>query len=124
MAVETPHAPNHGDLDALASRYVTLDDLPWVETPFPGVTIKVLMEDKKTGKLTALTRMEPGSELPMHEHTGLEQSFVLEGSLVDEAGTVTAGNYVWRPAGSIHKAHAPEGCVVLGFFESPNRFLD
>ena len=49
-------------------------------------------------RLTALTRFAPGSKLPDHEHTELEQSYVLEGSLEDDEGIATAGNYVWRPA--------------------------
>lgn len=124
MSIETPHTEAHTALAALASRFVKTDDLPWETTPFPGVEVKILMRNSETGAHTSLTRMAPGARLPMHEHVGLEQSFVLEGSLVDEAGAVTAGNYVWRPAGSIHEAHAPDGCLVLGIFEQPNRFLD
>jgi quercetin dioxygenase-like cupin family protein len=41
---------------------------------------------------------------------------------VDPEGEVTAGNYVWRPAGSRHSANAPHGALVLGFFLKPNRF--
>ncbi|MDB5507973.1 MAG: hypothetical protein JWL93_442, partial [Hyphomicrobiales bacterium] len=52
-----------------------------------------------------------------------EQTFVVEGSLVDEDGEVTAGNFVWRPAGSTHVATAPNGALVLCFFLKPNRFL-
>ena len=59
--------------------------------------MKVLLEDKDTGLLTALFRWQPGSELTLHEHVEVEQTFVLEGSLVDDEGEVTAGNYVWRP---------------------------
>lgn len=109
---------------SLASRYVDVDELPWQQTSFPGVEIKILMQNQDTGLLTALTRFAPGAKLPKHEHTDLEQSFVIEGSLVDEEGSATAGNYVWRPAGSIHEAHAPEGALVLSFFLKPNRFLD
>ena len=38
-----------------------------------GVELKVLMEDKETGLLTALTRFAPGTKLPDHEHTEVEQ---------------------------------------------------
>jgi anti-sigma factor ChrR (cupin superfamily) len=71
---------------------------------------------------TVLTEMAPGAVLTDHEHTQVEQSWVLQGSLVDQEGEVTAGNYVWRPAGSRHTAHAPNGALVLGFFLQPNRF--
>jgi anti-sigma factor ChrR (cupin superfamily) len=113
----------HQVLAALSSRYVQVDQLPWKPSRFPGVEIKVLMEDPETGLQTTLTRMAPGAELPMHEHTDLEQSWVLEGRLVDQEGEATAGNYVWRPKGSRHTARAPEGCLVLGFFLRPNKFL-
>ena len=124
MAVTTPNALDHAGLADLASRYVDVAALPWTPTRFKGVEIKVLMEDKATGLLTALTRFAPGAALPDHEHTEIEQSFVLEGSLVDHEGAATAGNYVWRPAGSRHDAHSPEGCVVLSFFLKPNKSFD
>ena len=82
------------------------------------------MEDKETGLLTALTRLAPGAVLPDHEHMELEQTFILEGSLVDAEGVATTGNYVWRPAGSRHHAHSPNGCVALSFFLKPNKFFD
>jgi anti-sigma factor ChrR (cupin superfamily) len=124
MAVTTPNAVNHAGLAELASRYVDVATLPWTPTRFKGVDVKVLMEDKESGLLTALTRFAPGAVLPDHEHTEIEQSFVLEGSLVDKEGAATAGNYVWRPAGSRHDAHSPNGCVVLSFFLKPNKFFD
>ena len=124
MTVRTPNMPAHEGLGPSSSRYVTVDDLPWTQTRFPGVEIKVLMEDEKTGLLTTLTRLAPGARLPDHTHVGIEQSWVIEGTLEDEEGTVTAGNYVWRPAGSRHAATAPEGCLVLGFFQKPNVFHD
>ena len=124
MAVRTPHAKNHGDLAESASRYVTVDDLPWIPSKFPGIDVKTLMEDEETGLATMLFRCKPGARLPLHEHTGIEQTFVLEGSLADEQGEATAGNYVWRPAGSRHAAHSPNGTLSISFFVSPNRFLE
>ena len=124
MAVTTPNAVDHAGLADLASRYVDVAALPWTPTRFKGVEIKVLMEDKASGLLTALTRFAPGAALPDHEHTEIEQSFVLEGSLVDHEGAATAGNYVWRPAGSRHDAHSPDGAIVLSFFLKPNKFFD
>jgi anti-sigma factor ChrR (cupin superfamily) len=123
MASRTPTMPQLDSLPALASRYVDVDKLPWKPSKWPGVDIKVLMEDPETGLTTSLTRFAPGAVLPMHEHVALEQSWVIQGRLVDEEGEVTAGNYVWRPGGSRHVARAPEGCLVLGFFLKPNKFL-
>jgi anti-sigma factor ChrR (cupin superfamily) len=124
MVATTPHAPKHEGLDALASRYVEVDALPWQPSRFPGIEIKVLMEDKESGLLTALTRFAPGAVLPLHQHLDLEQSWVLDGSLVDDEGEARSGDYVWRPAGSRHAAHSPGGALVLSFFLRPNRFLE
>jgi anti-sigma factor ChrR (cupin superfamily) len=124
VTITTPNAKTHESLSALASRYVDVASLPWVPTRFKGVDLKVLMEDKETGLMTALTRFAPGAKLPDHEHTELEQTWVLEGSLADHEGVATAGNYVWRPAGSRHDAHSPNGCITLSFFLKPNKFLD
>ena len=111
-------------LTALASRYVDVDDLPWKPTPCPGIDMKVLVEDPASGLLTALFRWQPGAELSLHEHVEIEQTFVLEGSLEDEEGEVTAGNYVWRPKGNRHTARSPNGALVLSMFLKPNIFLD
>ena len=123
MTTVTPETTAHDNLAALASRYVDVEALPWKPTGHDGVDIKVLMEDADTGLLTALFRWAPGSKLPLHEHVRIEQTFVLEGRLVDEEGEVTAGNYVWRPAGSRHVAHAPDGALLIGFFLKPNVFM-
>jgi anti-sigma factor ChrR (cupin superfamily) len=123
MAASTPHLKNEELLSGLASRYVEVESLPWKPTPTPGVDMKVLLQDKETGLLTALFRWQPGTELPLHEHVEIEQTFVLEGSIVDEEGEVRQGDYVWRPAGNRHIARSPNGALVLSFFLKPNRFL-
>jgi len=123
MAASTPHLKNEELLSGLASRYVEVEGLPWKPTPTPGVDMKVLLQDKETGLLTALFRWQPGTELPLHEHVEIEQTFVLEGSIVDEEGEVRKGDYVWRPAGNRHIARSPNGALVLSFFLKPNRFL-
>ena len=123
MTATTPYLKGEDRLGALASRYVDVDTLPWKPTPCPGIDMKVLLEDKESGLLTALFRWQPGSELSLHEHVEVEQSFVIEGSLIDDEGEVTAGNYVWRPKGNRHIAKSPNGALVLSIFLKPNIFL-
>ena len=124
MAQQTPGLQDlHAKLAPLSSRYIDVEALPWQPTRFPGIDIKVLMEDPDTGLQTVLTRMAPGTVLTDHMHVNIEQSWILEGSLVDDEGEATAGNFVWRPAGSRHVAHAPKGALVLGFFLQPNTFF-
>ena len=113
----------HAALSALASRFVDVQALPWRATPSPKISMKVLMEDPASGLLTALFRWEPGSVLGDHEHVRIEQSYILEGAIEDDEGECTAGNFVWRPAGSRHSARSPKGALVLAFFLAPNRFF-
>jgi anti-sigma factor ChrR (cupin superfamily) len=119
----TPNLAGEDRLDALASRYVDVAALPWKPTPTPGIDMKVLLEDQDTGLLTALFRWQPGTALDLHEHVEIEQTYVLEGSIVDDEGEVRAGDYVWRPKGNRHLARSPGGALVLSFFLKPNKFV-
>ena len=123
MTATTPFLSNEDMLGPLASRYVDVGSLPWKPTPCPGIDMKVLLEDKETGLLTALFRWQAGAELALHEHVEVEQTFVIEGSIEDDEGEVTAGNYVWRPKGNRHIARSPNGALVLSVFLKPNIFL-
>jgi len=68
-------------------------------------------------------KMAPGARLPDHEHVRIEQTYVLEGSLVCGEGVCKAGEFVWRPAGSRHEAWAgPQGGLMLAMFQIPNKF--
>jgi anti-sigma factor ChrR (cupin superfamily) len=109
-------------LGALASRYINTDSVPWIETT-PGNKMKVIYHDPETGMLTILARLEPGSGIPAHVHEDLEQTYVLEGSLVDDEGECTAGNFVIRAKGSRHAPIAPNGCTMLVFFLKPTAGL-
>jgi len=108
----------------LASRYVDVEQLAWKPTPTPGIDMKILLDVPETGLLTALFRWQPGTELPLHEHVEIEQTYVLTGSIVDDEGEVLEGNYVWRPKGNRHIARSPNGALVLSFFLKPNKFLE
>ena len=121
---ETPALPGQAALGPLASRYVEVEALPWRPTPVAGIDMKVLLQDKSTGLMTALFRWAPGTRLPFHEHVEIEQSYLLEGSLEDEEGNCTEGNFVWRPKGNRHNAYSPNGALVLAMFLRPNVFLD
>ncbi|MDB5998727.1 MAG: anti-ECFsigma factor, ChrR [Rhizobacter sp.] len=123
MPAHTPFMAGESELSPLASRYVDVASLPWKPTPTPGIDMKILLQDKDTGLLTALFRWAPGTELALHEHVEIEQTYVLEGSILDEEGEVRAGDYVWRPQGNRHLARSPNGALVISFFLKPNRFV-
>ena len=120
---------NAGTAGALASRLVRVNEIPWQPIRYPGCYIKTLLLDKKAGLLTVLLKMDPGAELPDHEHVMLEQTYVIEGSLVDKEGpesglTCSQGEFVWRPAGSRHSAWTPEGGLMIAVFQIPNKFYE
>jgi anti-sigma factor ChrR (cupin superfamily) len=113
LLADEPSPPSH---------YLDVNSMGWQPTKFPGIETKVLYTDPESGLSTILFRMEPGAEVPLHEHVAVEQTFVLEGSLEDSEGAVTAGNFVWRPGGSTHIARSPNGAVFLSVFLKPNHF--
>lgn len=125
MSAVTPKAVNHAALAPLASRFVEVAQLPWEKTRFAGVEAKTLVVDPETGVVTALMKFAPGAKLPDHEHMRIEQTYVLEGSLVCGEGECKAGDFVWRPAGSRHEAWVgPQGGLMLAMFQIPNKFYE
>jgi anti-sigma factor ChrR (cupin superfamily) len=125
MSGATPQAKNHSSLAPLASRFVEVASLPWEKTRFAGVEMKTLLVDRETGVVTSLMKFAPNARLPDHEHVLIEQTYVLEGTLVCGEGECKAGDFVCRPAGSRHEAWAgPQGGLMLAMFQIPNRFYE
>ncbi|MFN8682362.1 cupin domain-containing protein [Paracoccus sp. P2] len=106
-----------------ASHFIAASQMDWVPSGVDKISMKILYKDDD-GRSTIMFKMEPGAVVPLHEHTKLEQTYVLEGSLEDDEGKCGAGDFVWRPAGNTHIAHSPNGAVILSIFTAPNRFLD
>ena len=111
------------------SHLVRPDSMEWQKTRFPGCEAKTLLFDRKTGLMTALMRFAPGAVLPDHEHVNIEQTYVLEGSLVDKEGPAQgieckAGEFIWREEGSRHVAWCPQGGLMLAIFQVPNKFFE
>ena len=99
--------------------FVDVHNMEWTPSRVAGSVQKTLYSDPETGRSTVLFKMEPGGVIPFHEHPELEQTYVLEGSLEDDQGACTAGNFVWRPAGSRHTARCPNGATFIVFFMKP-----
>ena len=111
------------------SHLVRPSEMEWQKTRFPGCEAKTLLFDRTTGLMTALMRFAPGATLPDHEHVNIEQTYVLEGSLVDKEGPATGieankGEFIWREPGSRHSAWTPEGGLMLAIFQVPNKFYE
>ena len=86
----------------------------WIPTPFPGITVKPLFFDEKSGNQSLLVRMEPGSKYPSHHHVGLEHSLVLEGDAIFSDHTLHAGDYEVGEAAHDHCSITTKGgCLVF-----------
>ncbi len=122
-------APKRSETMDTHSHLVRPANMEWQKTRFPGCEAKTLLFDRTTGLMTALMRFAPGAVLPDHEHVHIEQTYVIEGHLVDKEGPAKgtearAGEFVWREPGSRHVAWCPEGGLMLAMFQVPNKFFE
>lgn len=86
----------------------------WKDTPFPGVSTRLLDYDRETDRVTVLLRFAPGATYPSHRHRGAEQCLVLEGDVESAGVRLTAGDYSVAPAASVHGVLCSEsGCLLL-----------
>lgn len=104
------------------TRVVHTAELPWQDLG-PGIRCKVLYRDEVSGSATVLFHFAPGAKAPAHEHMGLEQTYIIKGSLSDHDGTLHAGELAIRDAGSVHAAHSDTGSLHIAFFSKPVRNL-
>jgi anti-sigma factor ChrR (cupin superfamily) len=98
--------------DSPRSYIIAVGDAPWQEMQ-SGIRMKRLWIDEKTNRRALLSRIDPGSQLPLHRHVGDELVFVIEGAISDEFGSVTAGNMGYRPNGCVHAVASKNGATVL-----------
>ncbi len=98
---------------SLRSHIIAVNDVAWQDLT-PGITLKILWQDAPTKRRVQMARFAPGAQLPQHRHVGDELIFVIEGSVSDEAGTVSAGNVGYRPNGCVHTVTTRNGATVLG----------
>ena len=86
-------------------------------TPVPGLFIKLLWRDPETGFYTRLIKAKPGwREHPLAHHPVFEEAYCLEGEFDYNFGTMTPGQYFFRPAGVRHgdfTAGEKDGCVWI-----------
>jgi anti-sigma factor ChrR (cupin superfamily) len=79
-----------------------------------------LWEDKATGRKAHIVEFEPGAGMPLHRHIGHELIYMIEGSLVDESGTLRPGNVAYRPNGCVHSNMSPNGAIALAIIDGPS----
>jgi quercetin dioxygenase-like cupin family protein len=106
------------------STIVDTTKLSWTALDFPGVFMRVIHEDKKSGGMTVMTRLEPGASIPAHIHTSANETvFVISGDFIEETAEHGPGSFFAAPAGIPHGPHGTRtGCVVLTTFSAPLDF--
>jgi anti-sigma factor ChrR (cupin superfamily) len=87
--------------------------LNWQPTSFEGVLMAKLYEDPVRGELASLVRMKPGARFPSHHHAAIEHCYVVEGDLIFEDHTMTAGDYSAGKPDREHSAATTHGGCLL-----------
>ena len=102
----------HADLSQRA--VVFSEDLPWRDSPLPGVQRRMLERDgEEVARATSIVRYAPDSSFSAHTHGGGEEFLVLDGIFSDEHGDFGPGSYVRNPPGSKHTPRSGPGCTIF-----------
>jgi hypothetical protein len=126
--------PRADSLDSVREdqRLIVLDtaSMPWIDvkdgspmrfdlggTPVPGLYIKMLHRDEKTGFYSRLIKAKPGwREEPLAHHPCSEEAYCLDGGFDYNYGKMWPGTYFWRPPLIRHgdfTADAELGCTWI-----------
>jgi anti-sigma factor ChrR (cupin superfamily) len=89
-------------------------DEGWQPHPIPGITVKVLSVDDKTGVATLLIKAAPGTTYPAHHHSGSEGCYVIEGEVLVAGRRIGPGDFHLADADSDHDPlYTETGATVL-----------
>lgn len=93
-------------------RFAPEDD--WVPHPVPGIRMKVLSVNRRSGYATLLLDVQPGTRFPAHHHDGDEECYVISGSVHTLGRRLGPGDFVHADAGTEHgELWTEEGARVL-----------
>lgn len=103
------------------------DSLPW-QPIAPGFSLKALRAPSDGEARVLLLRLEPGTVIPRHRHSGEVHAFNLAGSreLLDTGERVGPGGFVYEPPGNVDswRAVGDEPLVVLVVVRGAVEYLD
>ena len=87
------------------NRYGTVSsDLKWLP----------LSKDEKLKHEVFIVQFEPESSSSLHKHKGYEESYVIDGELIDDDGKVfKKGDYIKFEKGTKHSSYSKTGCILL-----------
>ncbi len=104
--IPIPIVPTEGLTEAL---HVAGEDVPFVDIG-DGTLIQLLMVDLTQNIWITRNRMQPGTTVIKHYHTGPVYAFTVEGRWYYEEYPETVnepGSFLFEPAGSVHTLKTP-----------------
>jgi 2,4'-dihydroxyacetophenone dioxygenase len=101
--------------------------LPWV-TVSPGFAIKLLRATSDDDVWVELLRLEPGTVIPRHRHTGEVHAYTVAGrrELLDTGEVAGPGHYAYEPPGNVDswRAIGDETLLVFVTVRGAIEYLD
>lgn len=99
-AVAVPGVPN--------ALHRSEEEIPFVD--FGDMHVQLLQVDVEGGLWVVRTRMQPGTTVQRHKHTGEVFAVTFSGAwkYLEYPEVNRAGSYLFEPAGSIHTLHVPD----------------
>jgi anti-sigma factor ChrR (cupin superfamily) len=119
LEVEVPASVKHGLMEKIKGvtqqkpgvlldhdglQILRADKIPWQETGSPGLQWRPFSSSRYDDRSMAIFRLEAGVTFPGHRHEGVEELYMLSGTLLVEGISMNPGDYCRGEFGS---AHAP-----------------
>lgn len=80
----------------------------------PGIACKLLSSDPEEDRVTMLVRLEPAASYPPHQHSSVEELYLLEGELWIDDRKLSPGDYSRAERGtSDQRVWSQTGCMCL-----------
>lgn len=98
-------------------------DLPWQQTPEPGLRLKPVRYDDEAGGYLGLVGFDAMTRSGLHQHRGVATSFVLDGGLTDFHGSVRLHEAGINLCGATHDAIAYRQTLLVSRLEGPVIYL-
>jgi anti-sigma factor ChrR (cupin superfamily) len=122
-ATSTKHAAKNA---AAGATYWNTSQAKWIDSPaMPGLHEAVVTGDPDKSPSVIYLKLDPGTKIPLHWHTGPEILYGESGDFeVDmlksgEKGRVAAASYLRMPGHMIHKAQCVSKEQCRFYLESP-----
>lgn len=86
----------------------------WKDLPVPGVRVKDLSAQGRSGYSVKLYELAPKTEFPGHHHSGPEECFVVSGDFHVQGRVLHSGDFHHAAPGTDHDpSFTEQGCALL-----------